>query len=492
MRRSQVRSCFLPVLALAVCLWPAAAALAQDSAGRVDFASGGVNATVSAGDVARPLAKGALVFSGDTINTDATGRAQIRFSDGAYVSLQPQTQFRVDEYHYDGAANGKEKGFFSLLKGGLRTITGVIGHVNRSSYQVNTPVATIGIRGTEYLATLGEGLQISIGDGSIFVVNKSGQFVLEAGQSAFIPNQNTVPVLTNTPPSLPPAPALESSKPPPDAPAYVAGAQTNSSGSAAIVGGGGFGGGLTVGTGYALAISQGSRADSSASADCAGGQNGVPCGQPVVTLSSGGIVSWTQTSTTTVFNPGVMSGGGGTATMTGGSAGGVIGWGSFTNGTFITDSNIKTFGASEGIHFVIGIPTASMPTTGTATMSLIGATIPTFSDNAGGGLGNGTVTSGSLTANFAGVGNARNITTAFNVSFSSGNTYGFSGSGTIQGSGMVGTGSLTKSSGTSIVCTSVCTGTLAGFFAGAGATYAGYGYAVTATPFVINGAVVFH
>jgi hypothetical protein len=42
---------------------------------------------------------------------------QLRFTDGAYVSLQPQTLFRVDDYRYDGKADGNERGFFSLLKG---------------------------------------------------------------------------------------------------------------------------------------------------------------------------------------------------------------------------------------------------------------------------------------------------------------------------------------------------------------------------------------
>ena len=488
MRRSQGLRWVLPVASLLVCLGAATVVFAQSTAGRVDFAIGGVSATVGSG-VPRFLAKGALIFSGDTINTDGTGRAQIRFTDGAYVSLQPQTQFRVDEYRYGGAADGQEKGFFSLLKGGLRTITGVIGHTNRDSYQVQTPVATIGIRGTEYLANLVNGLELSIGDGSIFVLNQSGKFVLEQGQSAFIANQNTIPILTNNPPSLPPAPVQESSKPPLDAPVYVAGSQVTSSGSAAIIGGGGFGTGLPSGPGYALSISQGSIGDTPG-VDCAGGIN--PCGQPIVTLS-GGSVTWTQAASSILFNAGAKSGGAGTAIMTGGSAGGVIGWGSFTNGTFITDSNLQTFGPNEGIHFVIGVPTSPMPSSGTATMSLIGASVPTFSDNAGGGLGTGTVTSGSLVVSFlGGLGNSIG-NTVFNVTFPSGNTYAFSGSGGGLGAGFVGSGGFSRISGTSAICASACTGAFTGFFAGPGATYAGYTYFIAGgMPFVINGAVVFH
>jgi FecR protein len=487
MRNRHLLKSVLPAMVLLVLLGSAMAALAQNTAGRVDFATGGVSATATGG-VSRPLAKGGLVFSGDTINTDNTGRAQIRFTDGAYMSLQPQTQFRVDDYRYDGAADGKEKGFFSLVKGGLRTITGVIGHANRDSYQVNTPVATIGIRGTEYLANLVNGLELSIGDGSIFVLNKSGKFILEQGQSAFIANQNTVPVLTVNPPSLPPAPVQESSKPPPDPPAFVSGNQVNPSGSSAIIGGGGLGNGLASGPGYALAISQGDRFDTPG-VDCAGGIN--PCGQPIVTLSGGG-VSWVQATQSIRFHPGNLSGVNGTATFSGGSAGGVIGWGSFTNGTFITENDVLTLGANEGLHFVVGIPTSPMPTSGTASMSLIGATMPTFSDNAGGGLGTGTVTSGSLTAVF-GPGVSIISSTNFNVAFSSGNAYVFSGSGGGQAAGFVGSGGLSKTSGASTVCATSCTGAFTGFFAGPGATFAGYTYFIAGPmPFTINGAVVFH
>ena len=122
-------------------------------AGNIQFASGDVSAVNTKGEK-RSLSKGALINQGDTISTGADARAQIRFSDGALISLQPQTQFRVDGFQYDGKTDGSEKGFFSLLRGGMRTITGLIGRFNRENYKINTPVATIGIRGTEYTAVL--------------------------------------------------------------------------------------------------------------------------------------------------------------------------------------------------------------------------------------------------------------------------------------------------------------------------------------------------
>jgi hypothetical protein len=153
----------------------------QSAVGRVEFAVGSVNALGQDGS-ARSLAKGGEINNGDTIQT-IDGRAQIRFSDGGYISLQPNTEFKVEDYTYNGKADGSEKGFFSLVKGGLRAITGAIGHTNKQAYRVNTPVATIGIRGTEYLAQFNNArLLVKVGNGAVYLVNQAGDIVLYKGQ----------------------------------------------------------------------------------------------------------------------------------------------------------------------------------------------------------------------------------------------------------------------------------------------------------------------
>ena len=93
-------------------------------------------------------ANGSLVRTGDTIVTGLDGRAQIRFSDGSLVSLQPRSEFRIDDYQFDMA---QQRGFFSLLRGALRTISGAVGKRDPADYRMTTPTATIGIRGTEFL-----------------------------------------------------------------------------------------------------------------------------------------------------------------------------------------------------------------------------------------------------------------------------------------------------------------------------------------------------
>lgn len=156
---------------------------AEAAAGRVEFAIGGVTA-ISANGENRALSKGADINSGDTIKT-TDGRVQVRFTDGGYMSLQPNTEFIVESYSYDGKQDGSERGFFRLVEGGLRAITGIVGRNNRPAYRVATPVATIGIRGSEYLAEHREQkLKVRVIGGSIFLENEFGDLILFKGQSA--------------------------------------------------------------------------------------------------------------------------------------------------------------------------------------------------------------------------------------------------------------------------------------------------------------------
>ena len=136
-------------LALAVAIATGATPMiASAAAGRVEFAYGQVSIEDADGD-RKAVKRGTKIDSGDTISTER-GRAQLRFSDGAFVSLRPKSSFKVEDYNYEGKSDGSERGFFNLFRGGLRTITGAIGKRNRNAYRVKTPVATIGIRGTEW------------------------------------------------------------------------------------------------------------------------------------------------------------------------------------------------------------------------------------------------------------------------------------------------------------------------------------------------------
>src|SRR4051812_25627512 len=140
------------------------------AAGRIEFTIGGATVSGSNGQQ-RPLAKGLELDKGDTVHTGQDGRAQIRFSDGAYVSLQPNTEFAIRDYNFEGKTDGSERGLFGLAKGAMRTVTGLIGRVNRKQYAIVTPTATIGIRGT------GGRIEV-LNDGSTLINGTSGIWTL--------------------------------------------------------------------------------------------------------------------------------------------------------------------------------------------------------------------------------------------------------------------------------------------------------------------------
>ncbi|MBV1929194.1 MAG: FecR domain-containing protein [Gammaproteobacteria bacterium] len=117
--------------------------------GRITGMRGQLTATGKDG-AARSLRRRSYVRQGDTLSTSKKGGAQVKFKDGAQIALRRDSSLRIDEYNWQGSEDGSEKAVMSLVKGGFRTITGAIGKVNKTNYRVNSPFATIGIRGTHY------------------------------------------------------------------------------------------------------------------------------------------------------------------------------------------------------------------------------------------------------------------------------------------------------------------------------------------------------
>ncbi len=180
-------------VAVAVILLPTSVFAAP--AARVEFAVGGVTAEAADGRV-RTLQKGATVEEGETVNTNE-GRAQLRFADDGFVSLHSETVFRIEEYRWSGVTDGSERAIFRLVKGGLRTVTGMLSKINKKAYRMSTEVATIGIRGTEYTMQLNGDLSGSVAEGEIEVCNAGGCLAVAPGLSYYVPDTNTRPIFSN-------------------------------------------------------------------------------------------------------------------------------------------------------------------------------------------------------------------------------------------------------------------------------------------------------
>ena len=137
-------------LVLGLSLTTATLAIAEDSAGMVVASRGEVLAASNGGS--RELKQGDYVYINDEIMTANRSFAVIQFVDGAKVTVRPDSLMIVETYVYNG--DGDDAATLSLVSGGLRVITGAMAKTNPENYKVRTPVALMGVRGTEFAIML--------------------------------------------------------------------------------------------------------------------------------------------------------------------------------------------------------------------------------------------------------------------------------------------------------------------------------------------------
>ena len=121
-------------------------AVAEESSGMVVASRGEVSA-VANGD-SRELKQGDFVYVNDEIQTSARSFAVLQFTDGAKVTVRPESKLIIETYLYAG--NDNDETTLNLVSGGLRVITGAMAKNNPENYKVRTPVALMGVRGTEF------------------------------------------------------------------------------------------------------------------------------------------------------------------------------------------------------------------------------------------------------------------------------------------------------------------------------------------------------
>ncbi|MBI9079589.1 MAG: FecR domain-containing protein [Pseudodesulfovibrio sp.] len=99
-------------------------------------------------DGSRELTQGSPVYEGETITTQGAGSAtEITFTDGATLSQGPSSSVRLDDYVFDPDQDTGEM-TLQLMEGSFRSVTGKIVDMNPEGFTIDTPLATIGIRGT--------------------------------------------------------------------------------------------------------------------------------------------------------------------------------------------------------------------------------------------------------------------------------------------------------------------------------------------------------
>jgi len=247
-----LKTLFRGLLLLALC-GMAGASWAAQVAGTIVQLSGPLLAKKADG-VVRILSMRSEVESGDTLVTEKNTYAMVKFIDNSEITLKPSTTFKVENFSYDAGKPDGDSASFNLVKGGLRSVTGLLGKRNKEKFAMKTPSATIGIRGTTFIADIVEpsaeavaarmaynlastaaldptaapvqplmlaqltlpsptaarppGLYVQVLDGLIHVTNPSGTSNFSTGQFGFTPNLRVPPA------PLPANPGIQFAPPP--------------------------------------------------------------------------------------------------------------------------------------------------------------------------------------------------------------------------------------------------------------------------------------
>ena len=136
---------FIAIAAAGLAALVSTSASAQN-AGTVQFASGTVE--VQRGAQRIPAQKGTSLLQGDTVVTAAASSAQLQMVDGALVSLRPSTQMAIERYEFDESKASAGEAMLALVRGTIRTFTGLIVARDREKFRMRTNIANIGIRGS--------------------------------------------------------------------------------------------------------------------------------------------------------------------------------------------------------------------------------------------------------------------------------------------------------------------------------------------------------
>jgi hypothetical protein len=198
------------LIASILSLFVSTAVLSAEIAGDIHFLKGRATATTVDGDI-RVISKGSKLYSSETISTSLGSYARMQLKDKTWITLRPDSRFLLQKVEYDEETN-EGTGFFALLKGGFRAVTGLIS--NKQKYKYNTRVATIGIRGTSFAVRIcngdcldidpppPDGLYLEVFDHSVVVENKQGSYAFKAGEFAYIANDSTPAVALGSRPQV--------------------------------------------------------------------------------------------------------------------------------------------------------------------------------------------------------------------------------------------------------------------------------------------------
>jgi hypothetical protein len=210
------------LLALAFAAVARAQAPVGTAVGMVTHLSGTL--LVKRAGATRALSVKSEIQEGDTLMTQADTYARFKFNDNGELVMRPESQLDVTRYSYKAAEPQQDGVLLGLVKGGMRSVTGLLGQRSKDKFSVQTNTATIGIRGTHFGALFcqadcggiqtpaggppPDGLHVDVAQGAITLTNPAGTQVVNAGQFGYVRDNATPPIIQ------PPAQGIQVTMPP--------------------------------------------------------------------------------------------------------------------------------------------------------------------------------------------------------------------------------------------------------------------------------------
>lgn len=170
---------FHRLIVIAVMLLPGFAggrATAQEVIGAVSRIQGEASGTL--GSTTRPLSLNASVFRHEVVSTGDTARLEVTFADNTRLTLGAKAKLTLGTYVFRPAARTGTIRFAVI--GAFRFLSGQLSKLAASRVNVTTPVATIGVRGTEFWAGPidDQALGVLLIQGAVSVSNAAGEQIL--------------------------------------------------------------------------------------------------------------------------------------------------------------------------------------------------------------------------------------------------------------------------------------------------------------------------
>lgn len=157
-----MRIALLPLLVAAL------SAHAQSGAdvGEVSLVLG--KAYLKTGEKQTPIRAGTIIKVSDQVITESNGHVHIRFVDQALVSVRPDSTLQIQRYDFDPANPEGSSIKLNLVEGVTRAISGDGAHAARDRFRLNTPIAAIGVRGTDFVVSAtGGSVRALVNEGAI-------------------------------------------------------------------------------------------------------------------------------------------------------------------------------------------------------------------------------------------------------------------------------------------------------------------------------------